>query len=153
MKTAISIFQKRIAPVFDTALEVCLVERDGGGATAKKFCRFDSNDPQSKVSWLVAAGVQTLICGAVSQPLQHALEAAGIAVVPFVCGDIDKIIAAQTDNTLGEPAFAMPGCCGRRRGAGRGRSGGMGLGRRSGRGAGRGCGCGQNFINADDARP
>ena len=139
MKTAISIFQKRIAPVFDTAQDICLVERDDGGATTKTFRRFDGNDPQGKVAWLVEANVQTLVCGAVSQPLQLALETAGIAVVPFVCGDLDDIIAAQAADALGAPAFAMPGCCGRRRGAGRGL--GAGRGRRIGRGGGLGPGC------------
>ncbi|MGI5870026.1 MAG: NifB/NifX family molybdenum-iron cluster-binding protein [Kiritimatiellia bacterium] len=142
MKTAISIFQNRIAPVFDTAQDICLVERDDVGAPTKTFRRFDGNDPQGKVAWLVEANVQTLVCGAISQPLQLALETAGIAVVPFVCGDLDAIIAAQADNTLGTPAFAMPGCCGRRRGAGRGCGAGRGSGRcrRAGRGGGMGQG-------------
>ena len=118
MKTAISIFDARIAPVFDTAREICLVERSASGAPTKTFCRFDDGDLQAKVAWLVACGVQTLICGAVSQPLQHALAAAGIDVVSFVCGELDDVIAAQAANTLSKPAFAMPGCCGRRRGCG-----------------------------------
>ena len=134
MKTAISIFDARVAPVFDTAREICLVERSASGAPSKTFCRFEDGDLQAKVAWLVACGVQTLICGAVSQPLQHALAAAGIDVVSFVCGELDDVIAAQAANTLSKPAFAMPGCCGRRRGCG------MGRGRGGGRGGGTGAG-------------
>ena len=157
MKTALSIFLFFIAPVFDTAREICLVERSASGAPTKTFCRFDDDDLQGKVAWLVATGVQTLICGAVSQPIQHALAAAGIAVVPFVCGDLDEVIAAQAANTLAKPAFAMPGCCGRRRGCGMGRgfgagraaspsggafAAGPGRGRRPGTGRGRGANAG-----------
>ena len=134
MKTALSIFEQRIAPVFDTAREICLVERSASGAPTKTFCRFDDDDLQGKVAWLVATGVQTLICGAVSQPIHHALVDAGIDVVSFVCGEIDDVIAAQAANTLSMPAFAMPGCCGRRRGCG------MGRGRGGGRGGGTGAG-------------
>ena len=78
MKTAISIFDARVAPVFDTAREICLVERSASGAPTKTFCRFEDGDLQAKVAWLVATGVQTLICGAVSQPIHHALVDAGI---------------------------------------------------------------------------
>ena len=140
MKTAISIFDARVAPVFDTAREICLIERSASGDPTKTFCRFEDDDLPGKVAWLVAAGVRTLICGAVSQPIQQALAAAGIAVVPFVCGDLDDVIAAQAANTLTKPAFAMPGCCGRRRGCGMGR--GAGRGRGTGHGVGTGMGLG-----------
>ena len=157
MKTALSIFEQRIAPVFDTAREICLVERSAGGASTKTFCRFGDDDLPGRVAWLVATEVKTLICGAVSQPLQHALAAAGIAVFPFVCGDLDEVIAAQATNTLSKSAFAMPGCCGRRRGCGMGRgfgagraaspsggafAAGPGRGRRPGTGRGRGANAG-----------
>ena len=134
MKTAISIFDARVAPVFDTAREICLIERSASGDPTKTFCRFEDDDLQGKVAWLVACEVGTLICGAVSQPIHHALAAAGIAVMPFVCGDLDDVIAAQAANTLSKPVFAMPGCCGRRRGCGMGR--GLGGGRGGGTGAG-----------------
>ena len=139
MKTAISIFDARVAPVFDTAREICLIERSASGDPTKTFCRFEDDDLQGKVAWLVASGVKTLICGAVSQPIHHALVDAGIDVVPFVCGELDDVIAAQAANTLSKPAFAMPGCCGRRRGGGTG-AGGAGMGVSAGHGHGAGAG-------------
>jgi predicted Fe-Mo cluster-binding NifX family protein len=144
MKTAISIFEARVAPVFDTAREICLVERSASGDPTKTFCRFEDGDLQAKVAWLVACEVRMLICGAVSQPIHHALVDAGIDVVPFVCGEIDEVIAAQAAKTLSKPAFAMPGCCGRRRGCGMGRGFGArregGIGGGAGHGAGARCG-------------
>lgn len=68
------------------------------------------------VAWLAEQGVTTLVCGAVSRPLQERLSAVGIKVVPFVAGDLRQVIQASFDGSLNGSAFTMPGCCGRRRG-------------------------------------
>lgn len=128
MTIAISILEKRVAPVFDTARGICLVECGAGDTTTRTFCRFENDDLHDKIAWLSASGAHTLICGAVSQPVRHALSAAGIRTVPFVCGELDEVIAAFLEDTLTSNVFAMPGCrrCrrmrGGRRGQGRGRN-------------------------------
>lgn len=130
MKTAISTYDKRVAPVFDTAREICLIDDTEENGPVRTFCRFEDDDLYAKVQWLANQGIETLICGAISRPLQMALTEAGIRVVSFVCGDLDEVVKAFPTGQLNTSVFAMPGCCGRRRGfgAGRGRQG-MGHGR------------------------
>jgi len=115
MKTAFSVWEHRIAPVFDTARQIHLVESDGTRITAEKAHVISGEDVPQKVAWLADQGVATLVCGAVSRPLQQQLASVGIKVVPFVAGDLRQVIQASLDGSLNGAAFAMPGCCGRRR--------------------------------------
>ncbi len=115
MKTAFSVWEQRIAPVFDTARQIHLVESDGTRITAEKAHAISGEDVTQKVAWLAEQGVATLVCGAVSRIVQEHLTAGGIKVVPFVAGDLREAIQASFDGSLNGAAFAMPGCCGRRR--------------------------------------
>ncbi len=115
MKTAFSVWENRIAPVFDTSRQIHLVVTDGARITAEKAHAISGEAVTQKVSWLAEQGVSTLVCGAVSRPLQERLAAAGIEVVAFVAGDLRQVIQASLDGALNGAAFTMPGCCGRRR--------------------------------------
>ena len=114
MKTAYSVWEQRIAPVFDTAKQLHVVESENGRVTAEAAYLVDV-DLTRRLAWLTARGVQTLVCGAVSRPLQERLASAGIRVVPFVAGELRAVIRASLDGTLCGAAFAMPGCCNQRR--------------------------------------
>jgi predicted Fe-Mo cluster-binding NifX family protein len=114
MKTAFSVWEQRIAPVFDTARQIHLVESTGTRITAEKAHAMTGDDVPQLIAWLSEQGVGTLVCGAVSRPLQEQLAAAGIKVVPFVAGDLRQVIQASFDGSLTGAAFAMPGCCGRK---------------------------------------
>jgi predicted Fe-Mo cluster-binding NifX family protein len=63
---------------------------------------------------LVELGVGTLVCGAISRPLHDMVASQGIRVVPFVTGDLDKVVQAWLNGELARDAFCMPGCCRRR---------------------------------------
>ena len=122
MKTVFSVWQQRIAPVFDTARQVHLVDAAGGRITAESDHEVDA-DLSQRIAWLKVQDVGTVVCGAISRPWQERLEAAGLTVVPFVSGELAEVMQAWLDGTLRGTAFAMPGCCGRRRmrcGRGRG---------------------------------
>jgi predicted Fe-Mo cluster-binding NifX family protein len=64
--------------------------------------------------------IAVLICGAISRQQEAAISAAGIKVHPFVRGPVQEIITAYESGRLHTAAFALPGCRGRRMGAGRG---------------------------------
>ncbi len=114
MKAAFSVWESRIAPLFDTARKVYLVESRDGRTVSESDHTLAVDLPQ-RFTWLTEQGVDTLVCGAVSRPLQERLSAAGIRVIPFVAGGLREVIQAWRDGKLNGAAFAMPGCCGRRR--------------------------------------
>ena len=125
MKTALSVYEQRIAPVFDTAKDVLIIDGDPGTSSKKVVGRIEDADIRGKIRWLLDNEVGTLVCGAISMSFQAALTDSGISVVGFVCGDVEEIFQALSERDIDRLAFTMPGCCGRRQGChGRGRGGG-----------------------------
>ena len=115
MKIAFSVWEQRIAPVFDTARQIYLVECNGRQIATESAHIISGDTLSQKVTWLTEQGVDTLVCGAVSRQLQIQLTTAGIKLMPFVAGALRQVIQATLDGSLKSAAFAMPGCCGRRR--------------------------------------
>lgn len=115
MRVAVPQWQGRVSPVFDVAGHVLVVEWVDGQEVARHEELFGIIAPCERVQRLVELGVRTLICGAVSQPLEALLTARGVRVVARVCGDVDEILRAFCAGTLEEERYAMPGCCRKRR--------------------------------------
>ncbi len=123
MKAAFSIWDSRIAPVFDVARQVCLVETGPGGVVQKSQEQLTGDAPVQKVLRLMELGAGTLVCGAISRPVLEMFSGYGIRVFPFVAGELQTVIDAWLRGALGGDRLAMPGCRGRARGwmrAGRG---------------------------------
>jgi predicted Fe-Mo cluster-binding NifX family protein len=115
MKVAIPHWQGRVSPVFDVAGNMLVVELRDGVELARQDVALDAEDPQLRAAGVARSGAELLICGAISWPLEMALSAAGIDVIPQTCGDVEQVLAAFAQGQLQQDAFLMPGCCGRRR--------------------------------------
>lgn len=115
MKVAIPQWRGRVSPVFDVAANVLVVEVDDGVERARREAVFDVEDLQGRAARLREIGADVLVCGAISRPLELAVSAAGIEVIPQTCGDVERVLAAFIGGRLNQGAFLMPGCCGRRR--------------------------------------
>ena len=121
-----------VSPVFDTARELLLVEKEGERELSRRQMTLDQRLPLQRAVWLGGLGVDVLICGAISRELALLLDGQGVAVIPFVSGGVDEVLSAYTAHQLADPRFLMPGC-------GRGRFGFCrSRGPRSGRPGGRG---------------
>jgi predicted Fe-Mo cluster-binding NifX family protein len=113
MKAAFACRDRRIAPVFDIARRLHLVEVESGRIVKEAQEILPDDLPVQKALRLAELGVGTLICGAISRPLHGMVSAHGIQVIPFVAGELHEIIKAWLDGGLQGDAFAMPGCRGR----------------------------------------
>jgi predicted Fe-Mo cluster-binding NifX family protein len=120
MKTAFAHWDHRIAPVFDIARRIHVVEADSGRIVAEKGEVFADDLPVQKAHRLVELGVGTLVCGAISRPFQEMVAAYGIQVIPFVAGALGDVIQVWLSGNLKSDTFVMPGCSGRGRGSRRG---------------------------------
>lgn len=125
MRLGIATHDGRVSPVLDVAQRLLVVDAGGDAAVTPREVSLPGGSLARRVEHIRAAGVDVLICGAVSWPLEAALAAAGVRVVPQVCGDVDDVLHAYLTGRLTHTAFLMPGCCGRRRHRG-GRGGGRG---------------------------
>lgn len=114
MKIAIPERQGRISPVFDVAEKLVLINADNSENLEQHTIEIDHADPFSRAKEIAALGAEVIICGAISYPFEMALAAAGIQVIPNICGDVDNVITAFMNGTLSNAVFWMPGCCGNR---------------------------------------
>ncbi len=128
MRVALATWNGRISPVFDVARQVLLLDIEEGRAIGRHEETLPGTDPQSQAARLTALAPQTLICGAISQPMAAMLAAKGVRVIPFTAGTVEEVLAAWLAGSLPNPTLSMPGCCGRTRrchgmryGAGNGR--------------------------------
>ncbi|MBN2493840.1 MAG: NifB/NifX family molybdenum-iron cluster-binding protein [Deltaproteobacteria bacterium] len=134
MQLALPVWQQLLAPVFDTATEIELVQVAKEGVIGRQRLPLAGPWPLLRARSLVELGVDVLVCGAISRPAHMLLRSAGIQVHAWISGGLEEVLAAFLRGGLTEPGFAMPGCGRRRRMRGRGRQ----AGRRRGRGRGRG---------------
>lgn len=110
MKTAFAVWNNRIAPVFDVARRVVIVDSKLEGLAAQIPATVPDNLPLQKALQLSHLGADKLVCGAISRALQNVLTARGIRVIPFVAGDVQAIINAWNRQNFDQSTFAMPGC-------------------------------------------
>lgn len=113
MKAAFPYWIGRVAPVFDTARQIRVVEAESGEIVDTVHETLHEDVLVQKALRLAEMGVSVLVCGAISIPLHEMVVSYGIKVFPFVAGDLDDVVQAWLDGNLERDAFAMPGCCGR----------------------------------------
>jgi predicted Fe-Mo cluster-binding NifX family protein len=109
MNIAIPQWQGRVSPVFDSAGKIFLLELVEGGQVRSEVVPIAGDDPLERARSLHRLGVQVLICGAISRPMEIALAGAGIEVIPNTCGKVGDVLDAFLDGRLNEKAFLMPG--------------------------------------------
>jgi predicted Fe-Mo cluster-binding NifX family protein len=115
MKVAITVWDKRISPVFDVCREALILEVDKGSVLSTATEKLDSASPFLKIQRLVGLGIETLICGAISEPVSRELTDRKVKVIGFVAGDIDEVIRAFLSKAFPTEALYMPGYCGQQR--------------------------------------
>jgi hypothetical protein len=120
MKTALSITANRLAPLFDVACHLLIVEWQDGQECSRREHHFEGS-ALSRLAELKRLGVDQLVCGAISRPLQHAALAMGIEIFGFLTGEQDVVLGALMKGELHRGDMAMPGCRLGRPGCGQGR--------------------------------
>ena len=117
MVVAISQYQDRVSPLFDTSRQVIIAEISGEqGVREVGRIHFATNHPTEKIRAMEENHIDLLICGAISDSLYQLLEWRGIKVLPWTAGTVSDILSAYRNNTLNRPCFQMPGRGGRGRG-------------------------------------
>ncbi|SFN04167.1 NifB/NifX family molybdenum-iron cluster-binding protein [Thermodesulforhabdus norvegica] len=109
-KAAFSVWRNLIAPVFDVAREIRIVERSGNEFVSESIFTCFSPSPWDRVRLLREQQVQELFCGAISRPLFKMLRCSGILVVPFIAGTYREIKDAWVQGRFLHQSFIMPGC-------------------------------------------
>ena len=118
MLIAITIWNGRIAPLFDSAGCCFLFDADNSESLRERIS-LPKGSVGQKAAFLKSKGVSLLICGAISKEGESAIISEGIALYPFIAGPVDDVVSALNERSRIEERFAMPGCRCRRRRCGR----------------------------------
>ncbi len=135
MQIAIPVWRERISPRLDSAGCVLMIRLEDGKELERWNLRLRGYPPGQRLHLLMMAGIDILICGALSRAMRRMMESAGIYVIAWKTGRIDDVLNAYLTDNLDDSRFLLPGRC---PGPGRGPSPRGPRGRGRGRGMGRG---------------
>lgn len=114
VRAAVAYNEDRIAPVFDVAGKLCLVDVANGNIVDKSIKTFSEKSITQKALQLSEWDVDVLVCGAISKPVSDLVVSYNIEVISFIAGKLDEIVKVWAGGKLDSNRYAMPGCCGNR---------------------------------------
>ena len=107
---AVTVWGQRVSPVFDAARTLLIAEIDHGALVGTSLLAFDPAHQGELVRLLRARQVVVLICGAVSAEPAALLEAAGFELIPFVTGEVQRVLETFVLGRDFGRELCMPGC-------------------------------------------
>jgi len=115
MRVGIPTWDGRVSPVLDVARRLLVVDVEGNSEVNRSEADLAGAQLGARAEQIRGLGVEVLICGAVSWPLEAILGSAGVRVIPQTCGSVEDVLRAFLAGQSLDESFLMPGCCGRRR--------------------------------------
>jgi predicted Fe-Mo cluster-binding NifX family protein len=110
MRVAIPLWQGRVSPVFDEASRILLVDISHNQEQRRQEESLPGQNLFERARLLPKLGVDLLVCGMISQTQQAAINAAGIRIIPCICGSMEEVIAALLEDRIECSELRMPGC-------------------------------------------
>ncbi len=110
MKAALTIWEDRVSPVFDSAHMLLVAEIKNAKIVSTQHERFNPEMPTRLAEMLNGLDVPVLICGAISEIPANVIEAYGIKLIPFIAGNVDEVLDSYAKGIKLAPDFLMPGC-------------------------------------------
>ena len=109
MKVAVTVWEDTVSTVCDFSSRLLVFDVMGDEVKNKSFIPFETGILPERVNRLEALGVEVLLCGAISRPLERMIRASGVKVIPCLRGSIEEIINAYLDGGLSDARFTLPG--------------------------------------------
>jgi len=116
-KVGVTVWGRRISPVFDAAQTLVVVELSCGNPVDSRQFRILPGRTDEVIRLLRECEARTLICGAISAEPARKIEDGGIRLIPFITGKTEQVLAwyGSGGSITG---YQMPGCRGQGRGQG-----------------------------------
>lgn len=110
MKVALTVWENRVSPLFDSASTLLIADIVGRGIKNMRLEPFECKSPFSRAARLDDLGVSVLICGGITDCFANLIEARKIRIVPFTAGAVDEILEAYITGNIYKRDYRMPGC-------------------------------------------
>ena len=95
--------------MFDAASRLILVDIEEGREVYRSEQALEEEELGRRARRVAELGVDLLICGAISRPLETMLSSAGVEVISQICGPVEEVITAFRMGKLSEETYVMPG--------------------------------------------
>ncbi len=109
MKVAVTVWEDMVSTVCDFSSRLLVFDVMGDEVKNRSFIPFETGILPERVDKLEELGVEVLLCGAISRPLERMIRASGVKVIPCLRGSIEEIIRAYLDGGLSDARFILPG--------------------------------------------
>ncbi len=109
MKLAIAKSGSTVATVFDFATEMLVVEYTNINSIRKQSIDFKEQVIPLRAAQLKKLGIDTLICGVISNPLASMIEYHGIRIFDGITGDVETILQEFLRNNRQFTRYKLPG--------------------------------------------
>ena len=113
MKVAMTVWGNRISPVFDSAQTILLADIEDGKIVDRRREFLPRMVAPGLARMVAENGIDTLICGAISERPSQIIKQSGIKLLSFVGGNAENFLEAYAEGGPLE-LFRMPGCCNKR---------------------------------------
>lgn len=112
-KVAMTVWGNRISPVFDSAQTILLADIEDGKIVDRRRQFLPRMVAPGLARMVAEKGIDTLICGAISERPSQIVKQSGIKLLSFVGGNAENFLEAYAEGGPLE-LFRMPGCCNKR---------------------------------------
>uniref|UniRef100_A0A7C4ARW2 Dinitrogenase iron-molybdenum cofactor biosynthesis domain-containing protein n=1 Tax=Desulfomonile tiedjei TaxID=2358 RepID=A0A7C4ARW2_9BACT len=112
MRIAVSEYQGRIAPVFDTCRRVLIFLHTAEGDSEVGSEDWSSLARHLRPDRLVQLSIETVLCGGISCWMNDQITARGLTLIPWLSGNVQEILMAYRNGAIFAPEYAMPGWTG-----------------------------------------
>ena len=109
MKVAVTVWEDSVSTVCDFCNRLLVFDVMGDEVKNRSFMPFETRILPERVNQLGELGVEVLLCGAISRPLERMIRASGVKVIPCLRGSIEEVIGAYLVGGLSDARFILPG--------------------------------------------
>lgn len=109
MRIGITVWDNQVSPLLDSATQLLLAEVSDDKVLTREVLQLPHSFPWQRVKCIESAGIDALICGAISREYESLLRSCHIRVIPWTCGRIDEVIDAFVQGRLSGSAYRLPG--------------------------------------------
>jgi len=109
MKVAVTVWEDTVSTVCDFSSRLLVFDVMGDEVKNRSFMPFETGILPERASRLEELGVEVLLCGAISRPLERMIHASGVQVIPCLRGAIEDVIGAYMKGGLSDARFILPG--------------------------------------------
>ncbi len=109
MRLAIPVWRGHVSPVFDVAATLLVIDVEDAREVARHVVPLGTPNESLRAHGLVSLGIDVLVCGAISRPLEQKVTAAGIRVMSLVSGPIERVAESMVAGRRLPPDCLLPG--------------------------------------------